>query len=130
MKHSLLTILFGALTLFPDQSPSQTGSPPPRARPGLNTIVPRKLATADLSNIRLNATNGSLVFTAAGIEYLYYPHPEHSNEVGASAVSVSACIALLAELRRADTFEVYVPMESDTKQFYIHSLTITIDKLK
>ena len=61
---------------------------------------------------------------------MYYPHPENSNEVGAPAVSVSACIALLAELRRTDTFEVLVPKESDTKQFYIDSLRITIDKLK
>jgi hypothetical protein len=81
MKNSFVAVLLGALTLMTVQLPAQTEAPKPPfsgtsatpttaqpEQPPKTTYEMRKLATVDLSNIRLNLVSGHLVFTAAGID--------------------------------------------------------------
>ena len=153
MKYTNIAVLFGSFTIMTAQLFGQTESPTtpnprrqirniaaPNAAPAAEpdkpqpktTFESRKLATSDISNIRLNAVYGQIVFTAAGIDYVYYPH---SNDHSTSATNVSACIALLAELRKTEVFEVQIPillpdLPPDRKQITVTELTILIDKLK
>ena len=103
----------------------------PAAEPDKPQFESRKLATSDISNIRLNVVSGHIVFTAAGIDYVYYPR---TNDHTTPATDVSACIAVLAELRKTKAFEVQVPIRpdlpADRKRITVSELTIPIDKLK
>ena len=155
MKYTHIAALIGSITIMTAQLFGQTESPttpnprrqirniaaptenaapaaePDKPRPK-TTFESRKLATSDISNIRLNVVSGHIVFTAAGIDYVYYPR---TNEHTTSATDVSACIAVLAELRKTEAFEVQVPillpdLPADRKRITVSELTIPIDKLK
>ena len=145
MKYTHIAALIGSITMMTAQSFGQAQTPTtsdPRRRISNisapvaeaqppTTFEARTLAIADLRNIRLNALSGSMLFTAAGTEYEYDPS---SGDSYSPATKISACLALLTELRRIETFVVQVPIRpdlpSDRKQVRITELTISIDKLK
>lgn len=143
MKYTHIAALIGAITIMTAQLFGQTETPAAsggqrRIRTLNSEAVPpptyevRKFATADLTNIRLNVVSGHIVFTAADIDYVYYPR---SNEHTTPAGDVTACLAVLAELRKAEAFEVQVPvrlpdMPADRKRITVSELTIPIGKLK
>ena len=147
MKYTHIAALIGSITMMTAQSfgQAQTPTTPDPRRRISNISAPvaeaqppttfeaRTLAIADLRNIRLNALSGSMLFTAAGTEYEYDPS-SGSGDSYSHATKISACLALLTELRRTETFVVQVPIRpdlpSDRKQVRITELTISIDKLK
>ena len=112
------------------QSPTSADNPP--KQPPKRTYERRNLSTHELVNLRLNAVYGNLTFMVAGIEYTYRPK---TNDHSTPATDVIACIALIAELAKSDTFEVeflvVLPdFPADRKRIHLDELTIPIVKLK
>jgi hypothetical protein len=114
-------------------------APQPRLQPSLSSFAQptyevRTLATGNLSNIRLNACFGLLTFTVAGVEYSYFPHSIDPHQPADPAASALACMALLDQLRKVETFEVRVPvlpyLPSDSKKVNVEELTIPFAALK
>ena len=88
----------------------------------------RDLATRDFTNILLNAVSGNLTFTVGDVEYMYYPR---TNENSNPAADTTACIAVLAELRKADVVTVRVAVRQpdlppDRKHVALAELIIPI----
>ena len=114
-------------------APDATPSVPPPAEPKI-TYETRKLATADISKIRLLALNGSIQFTAGGVEYEYDPR-SGSGDAYSAASKTTACLAILAELRKTETifvsFLVQLPdRPSDRKNIDLTELVIAFETLK
>ena len=86
----------------------------------------RTFTVSELRNIRLNASTGHFTFTVGEATYIYGPYSEHN-----SGANVSACIAVLAELRRVKTFEatVLIPPK-ETKPYHLNELIIPLGELK
>ena len=154
MKNTTIAVLIGTFVITTAQMFGQDAAPATPAAPAPRTIGPRtrilprppakpepettfetrKLATADISKIRLLVLNGSLQFTAGGVEYEYDPL-SGSGEAFSQASKATACLALLAELRKAETifvsFSVQLPAwPSDRKNIRLTELVIALETLK
>jgi hypothetical protein len=161
MNYTHTTMLFAAFAIMTAQLPAQTDVPTPpvpaqpryriidhpasqvpkpgaQAAPANPTPPPerhqerRDLSTREVVNIRLETVSGSLTFTVAGVEYVYRPNTRDSST---PATDVTACIAVLGELAKADTFQVKFLVQLphftvDRKLIYIDTLTIPVAKLK
>jgi len=154
MKKTHIAVLIGAFAVATAQVFAQAEAPgtpvpnksvrqfdpqfrrlrPPGATEPEVTWETRKLAIADIVNIRLNALSGSIQFTVAGVEYEYEP-VSGSGDGYSQAAKAAACFGLLAELRKAETifvsFAVQLPGQpADRKKVRLTELAIPIEKLR
>ena len=134
MKTTNIAVLICAFTLLTaplfgqDEAPKSAerrrisnGTPPALVQPEKeNKREWREFATADLSDVRLQSS-GALFFTVEGIEYSYRPEGNDT---------ASACLALLAELRRTERIKVLCTQGADPKKAVVADITLLIGKLK
>ena len=135
----LLPAVFALITVpllaEPDPSQKRLRVLPERASsPPREPIIyeSRDLATREFTNILLNAVSGNLTFSVGDVEYVYYPR---TNENSTPAADTTACIAVLAELRKTDVVTVRVAVRQpdlppDRKRVALAELIIPITPLK
>lgn len=109
-----------------DDKPTQKEQPDGPHAASVSRPGTRIFAVSELRDIRLNASLGHITFTAGDSTYTY--SPDFGQNSGAN---VSACIAVLAELRRVKSFEATVSVPSkESKACRIGELIIPFSELK
>jgi hypothetical protein len=132
---AFLALLSAPLLAEPDPSQKRVRViPRPEASAPRDPIIyeTRELTTRDFTSIQLNAVSGNFTFSVGDVEYVYYPR---TNEHSTPAADTTACIAVLAELRKVDVVTVRVAVRqpdlpADRKRVALAELTIPIAPLK
>ena len=121
----VLTAVLGALPLVAQD-------PPARTAPGAEQLrwEWREFAVADIHDLRFGAYEGSITFSIGGETYIY--SPAFKDDARSSpAANVSACAAVLGELRNASKLKMQVAIGPKDKGHHgLSNLILLFDPAK